>query len=189
MNFVKIVALLLIFTLVSCQKEEVIPTEKENLLLHQKIMNPVLHNTSTSLNIPKKDCEVIFSFILSSNVNTKDAVVFYSVDSQDYDRSIYLTKGVNIADRGFEQGIFTNGVKAAMKGFNTRKPENRHYYFKIIRLGESEQYFDFGIKVLNCGNIVLSCSNKRSNRVRQVVTYYIKTGADESIEYVNVRIE
>lgn len=189
MKLVKIANLLLIISLVGCQKEELDIYSDIDSSLHKEIMNPALHNTSTSINTPVNDDEVIFSFILSSNLGTKDAVVYYSVDSYDYNKSIYLTRNVNVANHGFNQGLFSYGVKAALKGFSTKNPENRRYYFKIVRLAEFEKYTYFGIEVLPCGNIVLTDDCLKSNLPKPVITYYIKTGIDEKAEYINVRIE
>lgn len=189
MKLVKIASLFLIIGLVACQKEDFGPYNETDAALNKEVMKPSLHNTSTSLSIPVKEDEVVFSFILSSNLGTKDAVVYYSVDSHDYDQSLYLTHNVNVANQGFDQGLFTHGVKAVMKSFNTQEPENRKYYFKIIRLGEEEKYTYFGIEVLPCGNIVLMDDCLKSNLVRPVITYYIKTGENENAEYINVRIE
>jgi hypothetical protein len=189
MKLVKIASLILIIGLVGCQKENFGPYSEPDATLNKEVMKPSLHNTSTSLSIPVNEDEVVFSFILSSNQGTKDAVVYYSVDSQIYDQSLYLTHNVNIADHGFDQGLFTYGVKAVMKSFSTREPENRKYYFKIVRLAEEEKFTYFGIEILPCGNIVLTDDCLKSNLAKPVITYYIKTGEDEVVDYINVRIE
>lgn len=80
-------------------------------------------------------------------------------------------------------------MKVAKKGFYTKSPESRKYYFKIIRLGEIEKFTYFGIEVLENGNIVLIDDCLKSNRTKPIITYFIKTDLNEKVEYVNVRIE
>jgi hypothetical protein len=188
MRLVKIATLLSLVTLFACNKDEMRFENFLNDQLHKEIMVPELHNTSTTVNNLVADDEVVFSFILSSSIETKDAVVYYSVDNHEYDQSLYLKKEVNIADHGFDEGLFTNGVKAVMKSFNLSQSESRKYYFKIIRLSEVEKYTYFGIEVLPCGNVILTDDSLKSNQFKPTITYYIRT-ENNIVEYINVRIE
>lgn len=189
MKFVKIASLILSVGLFACQKEDLVPENSKLSLLNQEVMKPSLHNTSTSFNIPVSEDEVMFSFILNTGSSVKDAVVFYSVDNYEYDKSLYLTKGLNTADHGFDQGLFTNGVKAVMKKFDISNGISRKYNFKIVRLSEMEKYTYFGIEILPCGNVILCDDVLKSNQAKPVITYYIKSTSTGIVEYVNVRIE
>ncbi len=188
MRFVKIAIFILSIGLFACQKETINP-ENDLFQLNHEVMKPSLHNTNTSYTIPVNDDEVMFSFILNTGSRVKDAVVYYSVDNYDYKNSLYLASGLNIADRGFDQGLFTRGVKAVMKNFDIRKRVSRKYNFKIVRLAELEKFTFFGIEILPCGNVILSDDVLKSNQAKPVITYFIKSGPDGKVEYINVRIE
>ncbi len=173
--------ILLTMVFVSCEKD--ISVFKVNDDLKDDWKDPLLHNTCTEM-IDVKEGEVLFSLILSDTRGSKDAVVYYSSDNMDFDKSVYLTAGLNILDSAIDAGPAKNGIKITMPAVCIKDRTEIIYYFRIVRKDMEEKTVHISFETLRCGYYRVTDSNINMD---QDFLYYIKANEYGDPDYFNVK--
>lgn len=181
-SIIKILAILTPVLLMSCEKDNLGFKNDEIPVYEQEGLSG--HKTCTEL-IETNNGEVLVSMLLSSSPETTDAVIYYSTDNMDFNKSAYLTAGLNILNRPIDEGPACKGIKAALPSVNIVDKTERTYYFKIVRENDETKVVHFGFELRSCGTYRISDSNS-ANRAQDFI-YYIKADENGNPSYINIK--
>jgi hypothetical protein len=141
-----------------------------------------LHFTGTAMLETGCD-ETLFCFSIASDA--KDAVVYYSVDDMNFNKSIFLASGLNVNVDQMDAGPSVNGVKIVLPSVNIKGQTEKRYYFKVVRPNVDDRILHFGFEKLSDDKYYITDSNRKETE--QEFCYYIKADEQGNPCYINVK--